>query len=205
MNADSNPQPIDRGPDAVKTALINAACEMLAEAGPNAMSVRNVATRAGVNHGQVHHYFGGKEGLIRAAATHLAHQHYKNAHERASGSPIPAPLTLGEDRQYLQTIVRLVLDGRLDIASQEIEAGQSIPVEARQFLMRNYPDDQIPVEAKARFAAAVAFELGWAALEPFIMRMADVSEAEQSEVRDHARVLARSFMPNEYNPLSEDE
>ncbi len=55
-----------RGRDAVKTKLINSACEMLAELGPNAMSVRNVASRAGVNHGQVHHYFGGKQGLVEA-------------------------------------------------------------------------------------------------------------------------------------------
>ena len=85
MNADSKTQSLDRGREAVKTALINAACEMLAESGPNAMSVRNVANRAGVNHGQVHHYFGGKEGLIEAAAARLAREHYNNARARAEG------------------------------------------------------------------------------------------------------------------------
>ena len=63
MSADSKIKTLERGRDKVKTALIEAACEMLAESGPNAMSVRNVATRAGVNHGQVHHYFGGKEDI----------------------------------------------------------------------------------------------------------------------------------------------
>lgn len=193
MNADSSPRSIDRGRDQVRAALIRAACEMLAESGPNAMSVRGVATRAGVNHGQVHHYFGGKDGLIAAAAAHLAQQHYKNAHERAEGDAVPEPLTLREDSQYLQAIVRLVLDGRLDIATQEIESGESIPVEARRYLLRDYPADQVPIDAKARFAIAVAIELGWAALEPFILRMADVTEEEQSAVRERARTLSRDF------------
>ncbi len=196
MNADSKPQSLDRGRDAVKAALIKAACELLAESGPNVMSVRNVANRAGVNHGQVHHYFGGKEGLIEAAAAHLAREHYNNAHARSEGSAVPEPLTLREDSQYLQAIVRLVLDGKLDVATQEIDAGQSIPVEARRALMSDYPDGQVPLEAKARFAVVVAMELGWAALEPYIMRLADVTEEEQSAVRDHARVLAREFTLN---------
>ena len=196
MNADSKTQSLDRGREAVKTALINAACEMLAESGPNGMSVRNVANRAGVNHGQVHHYFGGKEGLIEAAASHLAREHYNNARARSEGSAVPEPLTLREDSQYLQAIVRLVLDGKLNVAAQEIDSGQSIPVEARRALMSDYPNGEVPVEAKARFAFLVAMELGWAALEPFIMRLADVNEKEQSAVRDHARVLARQFALN---------
>ena len=196
MSADSKIKPLERGRDKVKTALINAACEMLAESGPNAMSVRNVATRAGVNHGQVHHYFGGKEGLIEAAAAHLAAQHYANAQERASGSPVPIPLTLSEDSQYLQTVVRLVLDGRLDVAVQEIESGQSVPVNARRALMGDYPDGEVPPELKARFAVVLATELGWAALESFIMRLADVDEKEQELVREYARAITSALVPD---------
>ena len=193
MNADFKPQSLDRGRDAVKTALINAACEMLAESGPNAMSVRSVANRAGVNHGQVHHYFGGKEGLIEAAAAHLASEHYRNAHARAEGGVIPEPLTLREDSQYLQAIVRLVLDGKLDVAAQEINSGHSVPEEARRALLSDYPDGQVPVEVKARFAVLAAIELGWAALEPFIMRLADVDDEEQFAVREEARLLVQNF------------
>ena len=48
-----------RGECAVRTALLEAACDMLAEVGPKSLSVRRLAERAGVNHGQIHHYFGG--------------------------------------------------------------------------------------------------------------------------------------------------
>lgn len=103
----------ERGPDAVKAALIDATCEMLAEVGPNAMSVRSVALRAGVNHGQVHHYFGTKQGLIEAAAHKLAAEHFEHARARSGGTPLPIPLTLGEDSSYLIALVRLVLDGQI--------------------------------------------------------------------------------------------
>lgn len=199
MNADSKLKKthLERGPEAVKAALIEAACYMLAEFGPNAMSVRNVATRAGVNHGQVHHYFGGKQGLIEAAADHLAKEHYINAHERSGGTPLPPPLTLGEDSQYLQAIVRLVLDGDLETATQEIRSGVSVPVEARQHLTRNYPAGQVPIEVKVRFAVTVAIELGWAALEPYILQLADVNDSEQQVVREQAQALIRNFILHE--------
>lgn len=195
MSADSNPKTssLERGPEKVKAALIEAACNMLAESGPNTMSVRNVATRAGVNHGQVHHYFGGKQGLIEAATAKLAQEHYTNAHERSKGAAMPPPLTLGEDSQYLQAIVRLVLDGDIDTATQEIKNGISIPVEARKHITQQYSKGKVPAELKARFAVGLAVELGWAALEPYILRLADVKKSEQDAVRDEARKLIHGF------------
>ena len=198
-NAASESGAIKRGATAVRSALIEAACEMLAEIGPNAMTVRSVADKARVNHGQVHHYFGGKTGLIEAATTKLAEDHYRNARERSNGAELPEPLTVGEDSQYLKAIVRLVLDGRLDIAVKELESGQSVPVEARRSLTKEFRGQEIPIEFKARFAVAAAIELGWAALEPYILRVADVSEAEQEAVLDRAKILSRSFSLNTNN------
>jgi len=191
MSADSNPKAnsLERGREKVKAALIEAACDMLAESGPNTMSVRNVAARAGVNHGQVHHCFGGKQGLIEAAVAQLAQEHYTNAHERAGAELLPPPLTLGEDAQYLQAIVRLVLDGDVETATQEIRSGISIPVEARKHITQHYSKGNVPTEVKARFAVSLAVELGWAALEPYILRLADVRKKEQDAVREEARTL----------------
>lgn len=58
-----------RGPEAVREALIEAATELFANNGD--ASVRAVAQRAGVNHGLVHHYFGGKSGLRAAVLRRL--------------------------------------------------------------------------------------------------------------------------------------
>ncbi|MEM7019118.1 MAG: TetR/AcrR family transcriptional regulator [Pseudomonadota bacterium] len=185
---------LDRGRDAVKAALIQATCEMLAEVGPNAMSVRSVATRAGVNHGQVHHYFGGKQGLIEAAMQHLSKEHFEHAHERAAGAPIPPALTLGEDSQYLRAIVRLVLDGDVETATREISEGISIPREVQRYLTQDYTEGSMPPGVKAHFALYMAMELGWAALSPYVMQMADVKSDEVDDVRAQARILARRFI-----------
>ena len=46
---------------------MEAAAQLVAERSPAAVSVRDIATAAGVNHGLVHRYFGSKEALVRAA------------------------------------------------------------------------------------------------------------------------------------------
>ena len=86
-----------RGGEAVRTALLDAAAELLAEVGPEATSVRDVARRAGVNHGQVHHYFGGKRGLLEAAMRGLAHDHHAFVRERRGDAAYPPPLLLAQD------------------------------------------------------------------------------------------------------------
>ncbi len=53
-------QAIPRGPDAVRNALIEATAKLCGERSPALVSVRDIAAEAGVNHGQVHHYFGSK-------------------------------------------------------------------------------------------------------------------------------------------------
>ena len=183
-----------RGPEAVRASLIKAARELLAEVGPNGMSVRTVAAKAGVNHGLVHHYFGGKQGLVEASARQLALEHLQHAHERADGALVPPPLTLGEDAQYLRTMVRLVLDGHLETAVREIVEGYSIPGEIQQRIASRFPDGQAPPEVKARLAVTFAMEMGWAALEPLVLKMADVGESEMEDVRTSARALARRFI-----------
>ena len=59
-----------RGRRAVRTALVEAAVDLFADHGD--ASVRAVASRAGVNHGLVHHYLGGKSGLRSAVLERLS-------------------------------------------------------------------------------------------------------------------------------------
>src|SRR5438874_13814116 len=54
-----------RGRGAATEALIDAARELFAERGPAAVSLRDVARRAGVNHGLIHHYIGSRDDLLR--------------------------------------------------------------------------------------------------------------------------------------------
>lgn len=147
--------------------MIEAAADLLAEVGPARVSVRDIADRAGVNKGQIHHYFGGKQALIEAAFRHVAMEHFDNARERA-GDGLPVPLTLGLDQRYLQSVVRIVLDGDLDTARLEFDEGISVPRSTLERLAEIAGLDEPSESLQADVASVMAMELGWAAFAPFI-------------------------------------
>ena len=53
----------------LRPALLRAAVEAIGQAGPAAMSLREVARRAGVSHAAAAYHFGDKAGLLTAVAT----------------------------------------------------------------------------------------------------------------------------------------
>jgi AcrR family transcriptional regulator len=62
-------------PDARRAALIGAVLELMADGGPQAVTVRAIAERAGVTQGMIRHYFTSKEDLVNAAyQAHMAAQ-----------------------------------------------------------------------------------------------------------------------------------
>ncbi|MGI9595201.1 MAG: TetR family transcriptional regulator [Acidimicrobiales bacterium] len=189
-------EPGGRGRDTVIAALVDATAAMLAEEGPARITLRGIADRAGVNKGQIHHYFGSKQALIEAAVRQLATAHHRNATERAGG-PMPLPLTLGLDVQYWQAIVRLVLDGDLDTAGLEFDEGISVPQRALLEAARRAGGQnttggdaagdgsaptEIPTDLKAAVAGAMATELGWDAFKDFILRAVKTDDSEEADL-----------------------
>jgi AcrR family transcriptional regulator len=190
--------------EAVRTALVEAAAALLADAGPRAVSVRDVARRAGVNHGQVHHYFGGKRGLLRAAMRHLAARHLEHTLELSDGGPIPPALSLAGDPDYWRAVCQVVMEGDLELARLEIDEGISVPRRALDALSTRRgvaPDD---LDFKARFAALAALQLGWVAFEDFMMLIADVPEQDREALRERVRAIVVSFVEAE-SPSAEEE
>ena len=69
----------------LRRALMAATIELLAERGPSALSLREVARRAGVSHAAPTHHFGDKAGLLAAVAAdgyRLLAAALRDAHER---------------------------------------------------------------------------------------------------------------------------
>ena len=175
--------------------LIVAAGELISEVGPRALSVRGVAERAGVNHGLVHHYFGGKDGLLQAAMMRLVEEHAVFAREKSHGSPMPAPLSLKDDQKYLRAVVRSVLDDEMELAQTELTAGVSVPRTALEHAVSAKKLEKADIETKALFSIGMAMEMGWAALEPFIFASMDVvGDEEQEAVRSYVREFQKTYM-----------
>jgi AcrR family transcriptional regulator len=124
--------------------LIVAAGELISEVGPRALSVRGVAERAGVNHGLVHHYFGGKDGLMQAAMIRLVEEHAVFARKQSHGSPMPAPLSLQGDQKYLRAVVRSVLDDEMELVTDMPRDGSGSVSVQLLFRYDEPPADVLP-------------------------------------------------------------
>jgi AcrR family transcriptional regulator len=94
-------------------AVLDAATELIADRGPNAVTVRSIAERAGVNHALVHRYFGTKEDLIAAViAREVSYFKSLAAQEMAPDEVFRRLLgALTERRSYVRFLTRAVLDG----------------------------------------------------------------------------------------------
>ncbi|MDE0885592.1 MAG: TetR/AcrR family transcriptional regulator [Myxococcota bacterium] len=198
MTSTQSPRPVPpqkvSGSEAVRAALIEAAGQLLGEIGPRNVSVREIAQRAGVNHGQIHHYFGGKRGLLEAAIRELARQHYANSLELAGGAAIPAPLSLAEDRGFFRALCQSVMDGDMDLVrSVESDNQLSVPRRVLRQIREQNPDAD-PLELKARFSILSAMELGWVAFEELMFLNAEVQGAEREELRNAVKRLMANFV-----------
>ena len=175
-----------RGRRAVRTALVEAAVDLFADHGD--ASVRAVASRAGVNHGLVHHYLGGKSGLRSAVLERLSTAIYGDF-------DLPADATLRElgiavlrateaDPRFVKILARALLDGEVPSQLQS-----SFPVIAR---LRDASPSE-PSAARAGIAEGLALGLGAIVFGPWIRAALDMSEDEFDATCDRAleRVLAR--------------
>ena len=174
--------------------LIVAAADQLVELGPRNLSVRNVAENAGVNHGLVHHYFGGKRGLLEAAMTRLVEEHANFAKEVSVGETVPPVFILKQDPRYLKAVVRAVLDDEMDLATIELRLGVSVPNSVLHHLFRLIGDKRPIAEIQAMVALAMAMEMGWAALEPFLFAATEVEPVEEAEIIRHVTDFRRKML-----------
>lgn len=177
-----------RGREAAEDKLLQAAMDLLAEVGPRQMSVRMVAERAGVNHGLIHHYFGGKDRLLAEAMRRLVGEHQEYARDHVIDGAVPEPMMLGGDRRYVRAVARCVLDGEMVLARMELDEDVSVPRRAMRHVGAGAEES---AEAKARFLLAMAAEMGWAVLEPFLFLVADIAPNEEDAVREAAQQMRR--------------
>ena len=116
-------RPVNANATATKARILAAARERFGEDGPAAVSVRDVASHAGVSLATVHHYFGTKHGLYQASIEAMYEELLRRADELAVPVAPEASLgsTLGvmvrsafsfarEHRGALRLIMRTVID-----------------------------------------------------------------------------------------------
>jgi AcrR family transcriptional regulator len=157
--------PRQRGRASSERSLIDAATVLFAERGPSAVTVRMIAERAGVNHGLVHHYFGSKQGLVRAVVTDLAARGSVEL-ERSGGVPL---VVSNPDFASLSSRVwaRIVLDNA--VSPDDVESFPGFRTLARAYGERSgLAGDDLELFT----AQSLALLGGWMLFEDWFLRAA---------------------------------
>jgi len=185
----------ERGRKPVETKLIRATGELLGLFGPKNLTVRQIAKHAHVNHGQIHHYFGGKRGLLKAAIRQLAQDHMDyNAGLDLDENMVPPPLSLAEDRSYTMAIIRCVVDGDMELATLDIKEGINAPRLIMNKFIRERFHGLSNGEIKSMMAVSIAIEWAWAAFNPYFMEILDAQGSEVEEIRATIAKVSRMFV-----------
>lgn len=71
-----------RSPDQARSEILAAATDLIAERGPDAVTLRQVGEAAGVTHGLVTHYFGTYETLVQAVLQRANEQRRRRIRDR---------------------------------------------------------------------------------------------------------------------------
>lgn len=168
-----------RGPDEVRDSLLRAAVESYTRGGP--FSVREVARRAGVNHGQIHHLFGGKDGLFRAMIERLGALNEERVAAASDVGDLAGTIAAAariqlEDRRLVRVLARRIVESPADQIPQ-----QRFPVVERV---------EAALEAaglgdkRGALAEGLALTLGWALFGDWIQRAVGLAPEEAEDLEE---------------------
>ncbi len=158
------------GGEAVREALIAAATELFAKFGPGAVSVREIAGQAQVNHGLVHRHFGSKEALLTAVLDQLARalaaeMQSDKSRRRPARKALRATRTQGT---YWKILAHSLLDGRKPAGVQTEFPVMRALVQATQAGQAAGRFDP-RLDPRAITATGTALTLGWLMFESFLL------------------------------------
>ena len=177
-------------PKDVRESLLEAAVQIYASGG--AFSVRGLAAAAGVNVGQIHHYFGGKEGLRRAMLHRLAETQDAQLADLPQGASLQELMEAAwraavQDDRFVRVLARQLVE------HPDAPVAQSVfPVSRR--LEKALVDAGIE-GARLRLAHTLAAGLGFALFEPWLLKAVGLSEEEHRQLKAHLRQVAFEEAP----------
>lgn len=163
----------------MRTALIGATTDLIVEHGL-AISVREIAARAGVNHGLIHTYFGSKEGLISASFDSITQRAVDALDDRGFPPPDLAERRGGE---IAKALARVMLEAPDDPFSSHpvIESWRHALEAERPHLSDDDLDERVLV--------ATALGLGWALFADHLTAILDVDECRRARIADRVAAM----------------
>ena len=186
MNKISKLKPVivnkTKGRQNVEKKLIESASVLVGSIGPNQLTIRDIADHAGVNHAQIHHYFGGKDGLLIATYKLLAFEHVEQLQRRnvTPDNMIKEPLS-EITNNYFRALIRAVLDNRMDLVRVQVDSNLSMSKKTLDQLVKLKNKKKPTAEMKAAIALIMVVEFGLASMKPYIMEVLDINDQEMKK------------------------
>ena len=171
------------------------AATLFAARGISAVSIRDIAAAARVNHGLVHRHFGSKDGLVGATMARLVEQVRAGLSRVPAEAPLRSQLaaamtaTDAGDRHW-RILARSLLDG-----DDPRRLQSEFPVVARllETARRDHPD-QVP---EARIVLATAAALGLLLFDEYLRVATDSADAWPAVRASALRLLADTVAPSD--------
>ena len=170
------------GREGAVDALVEAARDLFVERGPDAVSLRDVARRAGVNHGLIHHYIGSREDLLRLVfgrATEQARRELDGA-----ADPVDAIRRLRARGGRRDDYSRLLAWSLLERRDPADFHGRSSALDA---VLATDPEGSR--DLRVAVAAAMVQTLGWKLFGSYAVTAAGLAEADAEIVRTRLEQL----------------
>lgn len=167
-----------RNPDAVREALVAAGARLLTERPPSAITGRELADAARVNYGFVHHYFGGKDAVLRASLFRLRDE-FLDRHPKPEDLPL---LAAGDP--FVAALVRSQMDYPDPLGPIDMNTVGGRVVEGVR--VRTAADG---VEAYARGVALMALQLAYGAFRELLLDAAGVEGGDRRLVDERLGAL----------------
>ncbi|WP_186241814.1 TetR/AcrR family transcriptional regulator [Mycobacterium simulans] len=174
------------GREEVAAAVLEAAADLIAERGPAATSIRDIAARSKVNHGLVFRHFGTKDQLVGAVLDYLGEKLAGLLHCGASPEVIERSL----DR-HMRVMARSLLDG------YPVGQLQKRFPNVAEMLDEVRPRHDRDSSARLAVANALALQFGWRLFAPILRSATGLDELPDDELKASVRAeLARIVEPH---------
>lgn len=172
-----------RGREEVEEALVQSATQLFSERGLSAISVRDIAHRAGVNHGLVHRHFGSKMGLVQAVSSRLLQDIRAASRESPEGSGLFPDLFQAsrEQRDLMRIRMYALLEGH---SIRDIQGEFHVADHMKNAFRRAEAEDKLAPGLTPELATAslLAASMGWMMFEPFLLEAAGLESSESDSL-----------------------
>jgi TetR/AcrR family transcriptional regulator, repressor for neighboring sulfatase len=187
---DDKTKPPPGGREATIAAIIDAAEELFAARGYDAVSVREIAERAGVSHALVHRYLGSKADIYRGILE-------SNARSMLAAAPDDPDLLatvslmlrdgLAQHRRYLRLVMHSAVRGvPISWPADMFGATERLVELAEGAAASASPEEVADRRLDPRLAVAfvVALTVAWSVLEPLLLARTGIDDMDEDAIVD---------------------